>query len=102
MRRRSEKYRWSSSPVLESACATATRWLRLWNGCEKPKTVVVNTVQIYSKRIFRNAVQEHVVTVRSVTAEKIINDPTYLWKSRPLSGKSVCIAQLQCTNLFRQ
>ena len=57
MRCKSEKYRWSSNPALASACATAKWCLRLWEDCGKPRTGAVNTVRIYSKRIFRNALQ---------------------------------------------
>ena len=50
-------------------------------------TGVVNTVQIYSKRIFGNSLEETLTAVKSIAAKKIVKDPNYLWKSRPLSEK---------------
>ena len=35
---KSGKYRWSTNPVLVSACATAKWWLRLWDERERPRT----------------------------------------------------------------
>ena len=47
----------------------------------------LNAAQIYSKTIFGNALQDHVVAVKSITAQKIVSDPNYLLKFHPLSEK---------------
>ena len=82
VRVKSEKFGWSSNPLLQKACSDSKFWLRIWNECGRPRSSAVNSVRIFSKRKFNCELSLHMAEVKINTANKITENTNLIWKLR--------------------
>jgi len=80
---KTEKFGWSSNPLLQKACSDSRFWLRIWNECGRPRTGAVNSVRIFCKRKFNRELSLHMAEVKVNSAKKIAENPNLIWKPRP-------------------
>ena len=71
----------SRNPSLVEACQKAKFWLGIWIECGRPKNGIVNQIRNSTKRHFFKELQKHRAAIRFDFSEKIMSNPTLLWKS---------------------
>ena len=70
----------SKNQELMKACQDAKFWFSVWREGGRPKSGVLNCRRKHTKRKFEKALKQHRTKVKDEYTERIINDPSRLWK----------------------
>ena len=67
---------------LVKACQDAKFWFSVWREGGRPKSGVLNCLCKHTKHKFDKALKQHRTNVKYEYTERIINDPSRLWRDR--------------------
>ena len=82
IREGSEIPRFSKNQELVKACQDAKFWFSVWRENGHPKSSVLNGLRVHTKRKFEITLKQCRTNMKNDYTERIINDPSRLWKDR--------------------
>ena len=81
--------KWQENQSLSQSLDSAKFWLYLWIECDRPRSGLVNSIRIATKKKFAKELQNHRKQITEQTAQKIKDNPHFLWSSfRPRIPKT--------------
>ena len=82
IRKHTEIPGFSKNRELVKACQDAKFWFSVWREGGRPKSGVLNCLRKHTKCKFEKALKQHRTNMKHEYTERIINDPSRLWKDR--------------------